>query len=238
MIRKYLYPLISCICVTAYRPDFLLKAIIYFDSQNYPNRELVISYPKNDQASKDLISTIKQKSELNIFVVERQSDLSLGMARNQAVRKCNGDYICIWDDDDWHREVRLMYQYTVLRAVRQKREASILTKVILYDRVRDLVSISDSYAWPGTLLCKKELVLAHPYIDSDLSEGANLIKYLASSQYLHYYEEHNIYGFIYHGKNIFTADQFSNLLKDKPSLNQDSKHWFIRRADRQAQVIK
>jgi glycosyltransferase involved in cell wall biosynthesis len=237
MIRKYLYPLISCICVTARRPDFLLKAIIYFDTQNYPNRELVISYPLNDLVTKNLIKTIMANSTLRIIVVEREEDLTLGMARNEAIANCNGEYICIWDDDDWYREVRLMYQFTILRSVRQKREASILTQIILYDRIGNQISISDPIGWPGTLLCRKEIVLAHPYMNTNYSEGADLLKYLEVSQYLHYYDEHNIYGFIYHGGNVVTQNQFSGFLKDKLPLNQSSKDWFIQQANKKAELV-
>jgi len=238
MIRKNLYPLISCICITANRPDFLLKAIIYFDAQNYPNRELVISYPENDHNTKDLMKAILQNSFMNLIIVERRAELSLGMARNDAIANCNGEYICIWDDDDWYREVRLMYQFTILRSMRQKREASILTQVILYDRTRGQVSISDSIGWSGTLLCRKEIVLAYPYLDTNCSEGKELLRYLATSQYLHYYDEHNIYGFIYHGKNVITDEHFSGFLKDKLPLNENSKDWFIQRADKNAQLVE
>ena len=225
MLISHLYPLISCICITDNRPTFLLKAVIHFDAQNYPNRELVVSYPKTDLASKILISKIKQVSDLNIMVIEREECLSLGLARNEAVAKCNGEYICTWDDDDWHREVRLIYQYTSLLSIKQKREACILPQVVLFDSTKDRAWFSGTFNWAGTLLCKKEIVLQHPYSDTNSDEGAELIQYLITSKYLHYFANYNLYAFIYHGTNITDRQQFKLLTKDLVALDMGSKEW-------------
>ena len=232
MIVKDLYPLISCICVTGYRPHFLLKAIIYWDAQNYPNRELVISCPESDISTQNLVKKISSRADLNILLIERKEELTLGTARNEAIARCNGEYICIWDDDDYHREVRLMYQFTILRAKRQKCEASIITSVVLYDRINNHLYLSDNRNWEGTLLCKKDLVLQHPYIDRNIAEGEDLIKYLTGTNYLHYFANYNLYTFIYHGNNVLSAEHFSDFFSGRDFIDQGGRDWLLSQINR------
>jgi len=227
MIIKHLYPLISCICITKNRPAFLIRAVINFDLQNYPERELVISYPKDDLVSKNLIIDLKKFSKIKILAVEREPDISIGKARNQAIKKCTGEYICTWDDDDWHRDLRLMYQFTILRTVSQKREACILPKIVLYDNLNSLACYSDSYSWEGTILCKKELVIDCPYSDCNREEGAKLIEYLASNKYLHYFENYNLFAHIYHGTNIHSYDEYLRFFNNRPLLDPESKYYLV-----------
>jgi glycosyltransferase involved in cell wall biosynthesis len=227
MITKYLYPLISCICITNNRPEHLLRAIIFFDAQNYPNRELIVSYPENDDVTKNLLQQILAVAKLNLIALERGETVSIGSARNEAINKCNGQYICTWDDDDWHRDVRLMYQFTILRAARQKREASILTKIVLYNTQTHTGCISKPYCWSGTLLCNREIVHCHPYIDANFGEEEYLLRYLQFSNYLCYFDNHNIYAFIYHGKNMITSKRFSNHYNSESVLDEESKRWLL-----------
>ena len=236
MIVKDLYPLISCICVTAHRPHFLLKAIIYWDAQNYPNRELVISCPENDLSTQNLVKEICSRADLDILLITRKEDLTVGMARNEAIARSKGEYICIWDDDDYHREVRLMYQFTILRAKRQKCEASIITTIVLYDRINDRVCLSDSRNWEGTLLCKKDLVLQHPYMDRNIAEGEGLIKYLTGTNYLHYFANYNLYAFVYHGDNTLSTEQFSDFFKDRDLIDQPGREWLLSQINRAADL--
>lgn len=242
MIIRHHYPLISCICITANRPEFLLKAMVLFDAQNYPNRELIISIPKADQLSKNLVNKIIDLSALNAVLVERENHLSLGQARNEAVAKCNGEYICTWDDDDWYREVRLMYQYTSLGAMRQKKEACILTSVILYDRIHQQAFYSGKYnnvpyKWAGTLLCKKDLVINHPYTDSTIAEDLQLINYLESSKYLYQMENFNLYAFIYHGGNVTNTYQFHYFMRNTRRLDPETEVWLLERMNKKVELL-
>jgi glycosyltransferase involved in cell wall biosynthesis len=190
MITKHLYPLISCICITDSRPELLLKAIISFDGQNYPNRELIVSIPKEDTVSKNLIQNIIELSSMNISMTERSKETTIGEARNQAINACHGTYFCLWDDDDWYRDARLMFQYTILRSMKQKREACILTTVLLYDRKNDKAYYSAQHPFPGSLLCKTEYAMKYPFAHSNLNEGEELINYLTKAKLLHQFQDY------------------------------------------------
>ncbi|WP_442587829.1 glycosyltransferase family 2 protein [Pedobacter sp. AW31-3R] len=234
MIIRVTHPLVSCICVTAYRPAYLLKAIIGFDTQKYPNKELVISYPKDDHESKDLVKNIAELSDLEIVVVERDNHLSLGMARNEAISKSNGAYICTWDDDDWYSERRVHHQYNDMLMVRQKREASILTNVMLYNSLTDEAHVSSTYKIAGSLLCKKDIVLQHPYEDADIIEDASLIRYLERSKYLHIIADRpDLYIYNYHGANKLDKYYFIFLQRSAKLLDQATGDWVRYNLNRQ-----
>lgn len=239
MIIRLTHPLISCICITANRPTYLLKAIIGFDSQGYPNKELIISYPKSDPASKNLVEEIMKVANLKITTVERDDDLSLGMARNEAVAISKGEYICTWDDDDWFGDSRLAHQYNNMLSVKQKREASMLTNIMLYDSINDIACLSQSYKWAGSLLCKKDLVLQHPYVDSDVAEDIQLIKYLDSSKYLHLIPDRpDLYAFIYHGANVIDQYQYKYLLRYGQLFDDRTKEWLKSVANGQPELVQ
>ncbi|WP_442587805.1 glycosyltransferase family A protein [Pedobacter sp. AW31-3R] len=220
----------------------MLKAIIHFDEQNYPNKELIISVPKRDIISKNLIETVTRLSDLNIIQIERENDISLGNARNEAIYKCSGEYICTWDDDDWFREVRLMYQYTSLGTVKQKREACIITRIVLYDGIKNQAYYSGKYNfspynWAGTLLCKKEIIKNHPYSNKNIAEDTNLIQYLTSSKYLYRLENYNLYTFVYHGANSLNKYQFNYFIRNMRRLSGELEGWMNNQINKTIELI-
>lgn len=50
-------PLISCLCVTHLKPRMLQRVIECFINQTYENKQLVIVYEEEDQATSEFIST-------------------------------------------------------------------------------------------------------------------------------------------------------------------------------------
>lgn len=235
---KISHPLISCICITQNRPAFLLKAIVSFDSQNYPNRELVISYPKNDLQTKELIDNVLEAVDLRIVRIEREGNESLGTARNNAIANCNGDFICLWDDDDWYNSSRLSYQYNTMRTNGQFREASILTRVMLFDFTAQQGYYSFPYLWCGSLLCKKEHILQHPFADTNLAEDTEIIKYLEAKKLMHYISEYAyLYLYVYHGTNALNYFQFCYYLKKSERVDQESTDWMRSLLDSKVEVL-
>ena len=235
---KLSHPLISCICITQNRPSLLLKAIVSFDTQNYPNRELVISYPKQDLETKKLIDDVLEVSNLRIVRIEREGDESLGTARNHAIEHCNGAYICLWDDDDWYHARRLAHQYNTMQVNGQFREASILTRVMLFDATTQQAYLSFPYLWGGSLLCRRDHLLKHPFSDSDVAEDASVIKYLESSKLLHYIADSAfLYLYVYHGTNALSHFHFSYYLKKSELLDQNSTDWIRGLLDVKVEVL-
>lgn len=221
MKTKSEYPLISCICITHNRPELLLNSIISFEHQDYPSKELVISYPSTDETSRNLIEKVIRLSQLNIIPVEREKEESLGSARNLAVTNANGNYICTWDDDDWHHPERLTYQMNAI-LTDQKYKASIIRRVILYNQTTNTAYLSASYNWSGALLCEKKLVKQCPYLTTNRLEDISLIRFLESENCLCHIEDiYELYIYVYHGTNSLDPIHFRYFTRNGPKFNAE-----------------
>ncbi|MET1056745.1 MAG: glycosyltransferase family A protein [Pedobacter sp.] len=216
------YPLITCICITSNRIAKLQKAISYFKLQDYPNKELIISYPIKDKLTRYIIDRIISAGELRIIKLERDDKLSLGEARNQAVAKSNGEYICTWDDDDWYHVSRLSYQYHNLKESGGKFKASILNQLILYDATTQRAYLSFLYPWENTLLCKREVFTEYQYSNMDRGEDSNIIDMLdATRQLLHIGGAPFLYVYVYHDGNTWGYSHFKSFLKRSRLLDDE-----------------
>lgn len=197
-----LHPLISCICITSNRPILLQRALSCFETQDYLNRELVISYPENDQSTKALLDQITRISDIRIIKIERPETEKLGSARNNAVKAASGAFICVWDDDDWYSNNRISYQYEVIRGSPFK--ASICTCMVLLSSTNQKSCISDFRLWEGSLLCEREILLKQPYLDQEQSEADTILHELSTSGRLFpIIDEPYLYVYILHGNNVY-----------------------------------
>lgn len=219
------YPLISCVCITNNRPKLLQNAINCFESQNYLNKELVISYPKEDMATKAIIQNLRN-SDLKILSIEREQTDSLGNARNQAIVKCRGEYVCIWDDDDWYHSSRLSFQFNSMQEKGYGYQASVLTRILLYDTTSKQVYLSFPYLWEGTILCRKVILLQNQYKNSNIAEDSHVVRFLSSRNLL-FKIDHvpYLYIYVYHGNNTWNYKHFEAFLsKSELITGDDSKH--------------
>jgi len=215
-------PLISCICITKDRTNLLQKAILYFQQQNYSNKELVISYPLKDKSTPALINQIRSTSSINILEIERDDKETLGNARNQAISKCHGEYICTWDDDDWYHPSRLSYQFNSMQTKGRGYQACVLTRLILYDATKGKSYLSFPYTWDNSMLCRKEIIFQNQYSHLNKGEDTHIIKFLDSKKLLYYIEDHPyLYIYIYHGNNVWNYAHFEYFLKKSDLLSEE-----------------
>lgn len=236
MKTRLAHPLISCICITSNRPQMLLKNIVSFDTQNYPNRELVISYPKQEFETRNLINHIKAISELNILTVERETDESVGQARNKAIEICNGEYVCCWDDDDLYHYNRITHQFNSMQG--NYYQAGILSKVLIYDTVEDKAYQSYAHNWGGTLICKKELIVRHPYGDSNSSEDVTTLNSLDSRGYLLSISDAPfLYVLIRHHQNATQRIYFQKFLNISNKLDANSTRQIRQQYETQINLV-
>lgn len=220
-------PLISCICITSNRPVLLQKAINCFKSQNYLNKELIISYPKNDNSTKKLI-TQEQNEMLKILAIEREQDISLREARNQAIKESNGEYVCIWNDDDWYHPSRISYQYNSIQNKRDGYQASILTRILLFDETKKAAYSSFNCTWEGTILCSKVILMQNQYPINDNGEDSHLIQFLSSRKQLLLLDQAPfLYIYIYHGKNTWNYKRFEFLISKSRLLKGEENDQII-----------
>jgi glycosyltransferase involved in cell wall biosynthesis len=214
------FPLISCVCITYNRTNLLYRAILAFDSQTYPNKELIISFQDNDVFTNYLVLALELRFDLKIIKVLHSDRDSLGTVRNNAFNNCNGMYICIWDDDDLHGVDRLLLQFLSLQ--NGYYEGSLLTRIILFESGIKKAFRSYQTYWAGTILCKKEILLKFPCDDTNDLEFLPLITYSKSTsffQYLDYFPE--LYIFTYHGSNLMNYRTFLSIVSDSSEVMPD-----------------
>jgi len=218
-------PLISCICVTKDRSDYLRRAVLCFISQDYQNKELVISIPEDDDLSKIVVDDIQENNLIKIKVIKRSKEMSLGNARNQAISRCSGEYICIWDDDDWYHTSRLNYQFNCLKTVNFRFQACVLSRIILYDLISKTAYYSFSYTWDGTLFCKKEILLQNQYANSNFGEDTHVISFLSGKNQLLLTEKAPyLYIYVYHGENTWDYNHFKYFLQKSEKFDETTNN--------------
>jgi glycosyltransferase involved in cell wall biosynthesis len=122
-------PLVSCIMPTADRRPFVIRAIQYFQRQDFPRKELIVVDDGRDRV-RDLVAG---KPGLRYFGLSERA--SLGAKRNLAVDASRGEIIVHWDDDDWYDRTRLSYQVAPLLA--ERADITALKMTFLYDLVTD-----------------------------------------------------------------------------------------------------
>ena len=92
-------PLVSCIMPTANRQKFIPFAIDYFLKQDYKNTELIII----DDGLESVEALIPNDPKFKYFYYPDKLG-TIGIKRNLACEKANGDIILHWDDDDWYAQ--------------------------------------------------------------------------------------------------------------------------------------
>lgn len=202
------YPLISCVCITNKRPLLLQRALSCFETQDYPNKELVISYPESDFSTRILIDHIASISDIKIVRITRSELEKLGTSRNNAIATANGEFICTWDDDDWYGNNRISYQYEIIKHSPFK--ASICTNIVVLHFKNKKTCYSGSRLWEGTLFCAREVLVRYPYLDKEKGEAEALIYRLSADNILFpILDEPYLYIYIFHGQNCWSENYFN-----------------------------
>jgi O-antigen biosynthesis protein len=101
-------PLVSCIMPTYNRRPFVPLALSYFESQDYPNKELIVLDDGSDPVG-DLVEGLAGVRYLRL-----PARVTIGAKRNQGCAEAQGEIVAHWDDDDWYAPDRLRYQVAPL----------------------------------------------------------------------------------------------------------------------------
>jgi glycosyltransferase involved in cell wall biosynthesis len=211
-------PLITCLCVSKNRPEFLKKAIGHFNAQTYENKNLVIVCECED---KFLLETISSNKKIAFIKLGQGSKLSLGERRNLAMQNCNGEYFCHWDDDDWYHIRRLELQMN--RLTTGGKPACVLSRLILYDGLTNCAYLSSQRYWEGTLLCRTDLVRGvMRYPDVNKGEDHSLVVRLAANDHVYALPLPHLYAYHFHGNNTWDSSHFNQLFQAGYKLDRKS----------------
>eukprot|EP00298_Acanthocystis_sp_HF-20_P001174 c11570_g1_i1.p1 GENE.c11570_g1_i1~~c11570_g1_i1.p1 ORF type:complete len:351 (+),score=103.33 c11570_g1_i1:23-1054(+) len=119
-------PLVSVITPTQHtRQIFHNRLFLCFDSQTYPNKELIVleSGPKTEKSS--FFSSLKDNRVKYLF-----ETVSTGEKRNKLVKASNGEIIAHFDDDDYYSPEYLMTM--VIDLIENKAELTKLSGFFFY----------------------------------------------------------------------------------------------------------
>lgn len=91
-------PLVSCLCVTEGRPEFMPWLLWNFERQTYARRELVI-----------IDSSVEcfRCAHRDVRIVGAAVGTNIPSKRNRALEEATGTIIAWFDDDDWQHPERL-----------------------------------------------------------------------------------------------------------------------------------
>jgi glycosyltransferase involved in cell wall biosynthesis len=106
------FPLISIVMNCHNGDKYLKKSVGSLIKQTYKNWELIFWDNKSTDKSNQIIKNIKDK---RIKYFKSQKFYSLYKARNLAIKKAKGKFLCFLDTDDWWLPTKLKRQVEVFK---------------------------------------------------------------------------------------------------------------------------
>jgi glycosyltransferase involved in cell wall biosynthesis len=220
-------PLISCLCLTRRRPEHLARAIQCFLAQTYENKELIVVYPESDAATAACLETFKspqiRPSPVTI------PGATLGDLRNYSIERAQGEYMCGWDDDDWHSPDRIRRQYQA--TVSSKKGATILARMFIYHAARQKAYLGCERLWENSVFFSKSEIAEHGirYPSLDKNEDYEFVNQLIKNNLVYAVYDPTSYIYNITGANTCDSSHFDFMLKRASPLT-DEQTDLVRRA--------
>jgi glycosyltransferase involved in cell wall biosynthesis len=168
-------PLVSCIMPTRARTAFALRAIEYFQRQDWPERELVIL--EDGEPDPALAARAATDPRIRHHVLDGQH--TVGAKRNAACELARGSLIAHWDDDDWYPTWRLRRQ--VAAATRSGADVCGSTQLVFWDPAAG-AAWTYRYVGRGGMLVGTSLLYARaaweraPFADVQVGEDVLFVR--------------------------------------------------------------
>lgn len=222
-------PLVSCLCVTYKRPEYLRLAIDCFLQQTYKNKQLIIVYYLEDQDTASFLNSCDLTHIKPVPLNHPINTFSLGELRNMGITSSDGDFVCIWDDDDWHNPERIERQMQAINLFQKK--ACILSKILMYDKLNNHAFLSLNRLWEGTILFEKHALrdLQVKYPPLNRAEDYFLVNELIKHNKVYPLLDPTLYIYQATGVNTCEREHFVNFFQDSDKL-LDYQTMIIRKA--------
>lgn len=198
---------ISCLLITGdpLRFKWLRQSVASFCRQSYVNRELVICCDGPREYGHKLQAYISSMGDNRIRLEILERRLTRGAIRNVSVEQARGEFVCQWDDDDLCHPERLSTQFDAMSTT--GKEISFFQDQLHYFcDSRELFWVN----WrpdliPGTLMCRRTILLDQPYSDDKDEEDVDIRnKYLNSEDACILRDRGYLYLYRYTGLNVRT----------------------------------
>jgi glycosyltransferase involved in cell wall biosynthesis len=152
---------VSCIMPTFNRRHFVPLAIKCYESQDWPNKELIVVDDGAD-CVKDLCDAVPS---CRYFRTEKFT--TLGEKVNFCCEQAQGEIIVTWDDDDWYAPNRITDQVT--RLIESGKSLSGYHSILFYDGTRaSKYQGSMNYATGSSQVYRKEFWAQHRFESKDI----------------------------------------------------------------------
>ena len=156
---------------------FLNKAVISIIKQTYNKWEIIFFNNNSTDKSEEIIKSFKDK---RIKYYESKKYLTLYKARNEAIKKTKGKYICFLDCDDWWDRNKIQLQIDKLEAENLN---IIYSNYYLYSEKNKYKKLFYSTSLPSGYITKQLLKKYVIAISSTTIRANFLKKMLFNSKY-------------------------------------------------------
>lgn len=176
----------------------LRRAIACFLAQTHAPRELVVVHQSHDAPTREYLRSLAEPS-IRAIEIAPSPHLGPDGLRNVCLEGARGDYVAVWDDDDWYAPSRLEEQVGAARSAGTA--GCCLLRITLYDSVARQAYVSRQRAWEMSLVVERASMPSYANArgaDSDLVSGLLRDKKLAGL------ERPDLYVYVYHGGNYFS----------------------------------
>ena len=193
------------------------KAVQCFLDQTYDSKELVIINSGDEKYTKKVIEYIDsvQGFDINDIHLHNVEKKSIGELRNDGLDNCGGEYVIIFDDDDYHHPERIEKQLEL--CLESNIDGTLLRnfKAVYKNRIfPDKVYICTMLpGLEGTLLFRKGEVR---YPDMDQGEDTGFLERLKEDSYniMIIDEPYDMYHYNFYGKNTVSKAHFQEMIDD------------------------
>lgn len=210
--------MISCIMVTQpSRLPLAALAIGDFLRQTHPDRELVVLHDGDDVCDAALRAVT---ADASVRIVCERHGSTLGTLRNVAVRACNGDFVCQWDDDDRYHPRRLELQWQALQSERAE-FCFLVDQLHLFTASGELFWDDwNREAYPlnfvqGTLLGRRDRMPHYPDAARGEDTGVTLEILRRGDRIARLRDAGWCYVYVYHGDNVWDSAHHAAIVRAK-----------------------
>jgi glycosyltransferase involved in cell wall biosynthesis len=161
--------------------------------------------------------------KITFFRIVTRRKLTLGMKRNLAIRAAKGDFISVWDDDDWYSEWRLFNQMSFLQYTGKL--ACSLACTVFYDHNNGKIYLNllRVTGHENTLLFKKTNFSFYDNLNT--GEDTPLLLSFYNMNQLAVMDDPFLYVYNFHRKNSCSEKHFNIIISTSTPLPDETLAW-------------
>lgn len=190
-------------------------------NQSFQGAEIVIVYGIDDIDTSRFLATL-DNPRIRAVAAPHDQGLTLGELRNRGVQAARGEFVAIWDDDDYHAPNRLERQFA--KIIETGKDSCFLLRWTVYDCLENRSYITHPRNCEGTMLCRKSAIPIYPSVNK--AEDTALMLMLEKNNAIISLDEPSLYVYLAHASNTWERSHFvDRVMKnaDELSLQQNEK---------------